>query len=142
MTDAILVINAGSSSIKFSVFLAKGAGLTLAFRGQIEGLFTSPHFIAKDAAGAVTGEKSWGDGVKLGHAGAIEHLRLFLREGRGDLRLAGMGHRVVHGGVNYSSPVRVDAKVLAELEQLIPLAPLHQPNNLGPIRLVLESMPD
>jgi len=140
MTDAILVINAGSSSIKFSLFRAKGE--ELAFRGQIEELFTSPHFIAKDADGKVAGEKSWGDGVKLGHAGAIEHLRLFLRERRGDLRLAGLGHRVVHGGTKNSQPVRVDKKVLVELEELIPLAPLHQPNNLAPIRLVLESMPD
>src|SRR5262245_17708589 len=138
MTDAILVINAGSSSIKFSHFRAKGDELALAFRGQIEGLFTSPHFIAKDAAGKLAGEKSWGDGVKLGHAGAIEHLRLFLREGRGELRLAGVGHRVVHGGVKHSQPVRVDTKVIVELEELIPLAPLHQPNNLAPIRLVLE----
>jgi acetate kinase len=142
MTDAILVINAGSSSIKFSVFLAKGGKLTLAFRGQIEGLFTSPHFIAKDAAGKVMDEKSWGDGVKLGHEGAIEHLRLFLRENRGDVRLAGMGHRVAHGGVKYSQPVRVNGEVLADLERLIPLAPLHQPNNLAPIRLVLERMPE
>ncbi len=142
MTDAILVINAGSSSIKFSVFVAKGAGLTLAFRGQIEGLFTSPHFIAKDAVGAVMDEKSWGDGVELGHAGAIEHLRLFLRERRGDVRLAGMGHRIAHGGLKYFEPVRVDAEVLAELERLVPLAPLHQPNNLAPISLVLQRMPE
>jgi acetate kinase len=142
MTDAILVINAGSSSIKFSVFLAKGAELTFGFGGQIEGLFTSPHFIAKDAAGGVMNEKSWGDGVKLGHEGAIEHLRVFLREHRGDLRLAGMGHRVVHGGLKYFEPVRVTAAILADLEKIIPLVPLHQPNNLAPIRLVLQSMPD
>jgi len=80
MPDAILVINAGSSSIKFSVFLAQGAELDLAMRGQLEGLFTSPHFIAKDSDGAVLSEKSWGEGVKLGHDGAIEHLRVFLRE--------------------------------------------------------------
>jgi acetate kinase len=142
MTDAILVINAGSSSIKFSVFVAKDGGLSPAFRGQIEGLFTSPHFIAKDAASKVIAEKSWGDGAKLGHAGAIEHLRLFLQEARGDLRLAGMGHRVAHGGIKYSEPVRIDAEVIVGLERLVPLAPLHQPNNLAPIRLVLERMPD
>src|SRR4051812_14044843 len=141
MADAILVLNAGSSSIKFSVFLAKGAALTPAFRGQIEGLFTSPHFIAKDEAGAVIDEKSWGKGVKLGHEGAIGHLHGFLRAQRGDLRLTGIGHRVAHGGVKYSQPLRVNAEVFSELERLIPLAPLHQPNNLAPIRLVLERMP-
>jgi acetate kinase len=142
MTDAILVLNAGSSSIKFSVFLATNRGLQLAFRGLVEGLFTSPHFIAKTADGAVMSEKSWGEGIELGHDGAIEHLSVFLRAQSGDVRLAGVGHRVCHGGIQYSQPVRVDEQVLAELERLIPLAPLHQPHNLAPIRLVLKRTPD
>jgi acetate kinase len=142
MPDAILVLNAGSSSIKFSVFVANRAELALSFNGQIEGLYTSPKFAAKATDGTVIGEKSWGEGVKLGHQGAIEFLRVFLRENRGNLRLAGMGHRVVLGGQKYFRPVRIDAQVLPELEQLIPLAPLHQPHNLAPIRLVLERMPD
>ncbi|HSU56019.1 MAG TPA: acetate kinase, partial [Candidatus Dormibacteraeota bacterium] len=142
MSDAILVLNAGSSSIKFSVFAAQKGALSLAFRGQIEGLFTAPHFVAKNPKGALIKERSWPEGAKLGHAGAIEYLRDFLRANRGDLRLAGLGHRVVHGGVKYSQAVRVTSDVVRELEQLIPLAPLHQPNNLAPIRLVLELMPE
>jgi acetate kinase len=142
MSDAVLVINAGSSSIKFSVFVADAGRLTPSFRGQIEGLFTAPHFIAKNAQGAVIGENSWSQGTQLGHRGAIEYLRTFLRKQKGDLRLAGLGHRVAHGGVTYSEPVRVTRQVLSDLEKLIPLAPLHQPNNLAPIRLVLESMPE
>lgn len=142
MPDAILVLNAGSSSIKFSVFVAERRDLELAFSGQVEGIYTSPSFKAKSPEGTVIGEKSWGDDVKLGHDGAIEFLRVFLGENRGDLRLAGMGHRVVLGGLKYFRPVKVDAKVLTELEQLIPLVPLHQPHNLAPIRLVLERMPD
>jgi acetate kinase len=142
MRDAVLVINAGSSSIKFSVFVADAAGLTLGFRGQIEGLFTAPHFIARTAQGKVLGENSWAQGTQLGHGGAIEYLRTFLREQRGDLRLAGLGHRVAHGGATYSQPVSVTRQVLSDLEKLVPLAPLHQPNNLAPIRLVLESMPE
>src|ERR1043166_6380627 len=98
MKDAILVLNAGSSSIKFSVFADQDAELELIVRGQLEGLFTSPKFVAKDAKGEITGEKSWGKGVKLGHEGAIEFLRTFLREAGKGLRLAGVGHRVVHGG--------------------------------------------
>ncbi len=141
MRDCILVLNAGSSSIKFSVFVAEGQ-LQVAFRGQVESLFTSPRFIAKNPEGEVVSQKSWGDGVKLGHDGAIEHLRVFLREQRGDLKLAGVGHRVGHGGVKFSRPVSVDEQVLAELERLVPLAPLHQPHNLAPIRLVLTRMPD
>jgi len=142
MLDAILVINAGSSSIKFSVFLAHAKELELSIRGQLEGLFTSPHFIAKKSDGTVIGEKSWGDGIKLGHEGAIEHLRVFLREQSAGVSLAGFGHRVTHGGPNYSLPVRIDEHVLGELEQLIPLAPLHQPHNLAPIHLVLKRMPE
>lgn len=142
MSDAILVLNAGSSSIKFSAFIAKSGGLVPSFRGQLEALFTSPRFIAKNTEGTVLGEKSWGEAVKLGHEGGIAYLRDFLRERLGGMNLAGIGHRVGHGGAKYSQPVRVDGKILAELEQLIPLAPLHQPHNLAPIRLVLERMPD
>jgi acetate kinase len=142
MTDAILVLNAGSSSIKFSVFIARQGGLELSFSGQVEGLYTSPRFRAKTADGALLDEKAWPEGTKLGHEGAVEHLRGFLRDHREGLRLAGMGHRVVLGGLKYFQPVRVDAQVLAELERLIPLVPLHQPNNLAPIRFVLERMPD
>jgi acetate kinase len=142
MPDAILVLNAGSSSIKFSVFAILPGDLKLTFSGQVEGLFTAPRFIAKAADGSIIGEKSWGEGVKLGHQGAIEHLRVFLREHRGNLRLAGLGHRVVLGGRKYFRPVLVDGRVLADLEELIPLAPLHQPHNVGPMRLVLESTPE
>jgi len=142
MTDAILVLNAGSSSIKFSVFVKADGGLDLALRGQVEGLYTSARFVAKRANGALISEKSWGDAVKLDHAGAIEHLRQFLRESRGGLSLVGVGHRVAHGGMNYFDPVRIDKHVLADLERVIPLVPLHQPHNLAPIKLVLERMPD
>jgi acetate kinase len=142
MTDAILVLNAGSSSIKFSVFVQRNGGLDLALRGQVEGLFTSAHFVAKKADGAIISEKSWGDAFQLGHAGAIDHLRQFLRESRGGMRLVGVGHRVAHGGMKYFEPVRVDKNVLTELEHIIPLVPLHQPHNLAPIKLVLEKMPD
>ncbi|MCG3146509.1 MAG: Acetate kinase [Gammaproteobacteria bacterium] len=141
MAQAILVVNAGSSSIKFSLFAERGSDLELDCRGQIEGISTSPHFIARDRAGAIIGERSWGEGVNLGHDGALEHLRSFLRGELKDLQLAGVGHRVVHGGLEYAEPVRVDSEVLGALKKFIPLAPLHQPHNLTPIRLLLERMP-
>jgi len=141
MTDAIAVLNAGSSSLKFSVFAERGAGLELTARGQAEGLYTAPRFVAKDGAGKVLGEKSWGEGVRLGHGGALEHLVAFLRAELADHRLVGVGHRVVHGGLEYAQPVRLDATILAALEKYIPLAPLHQPHNLAPIRALLESSP-
>ncbi len=142
MADAIAVLNAGSSSIKFSLFVAQDGDLELVARGQAEGLFTSPRFVAKDSAGKVLSEKAWGEGVQLGHAGALDHLVGVLRAGLGTNRLVGVGHRVVHGGLEYAEPVRVDAAVLAALEKYVPLAPLHQPHNLAPIRMLLERAPE
>ena len=141
MTDAIAVLNAGSSSLKFSLFVERGSELELTARGQAEGLYTAPRFIAKDGAGKILGEKSWGEGVKLGHDGALDHLVAFLRAELSVLRLVAIGHRVVHGGLEYSHPVRLDSAVLAALEKYIPLAPLHQPHNLAPIRALLERSP-
>jgi acetate kinase len=142
MADAIAVVNAGSSSIKFSLFAEADGGLELKARGQVEGIYTAPHFIAKNSAGALLAEKSWGDGAKLGHDGALDHLVGFVRGEFGQLRLAGVGHRVVHGGTDHAQPVRVDAKILSALEKYVPLAPLHQPHNLSPIRLLLEGRPE
>jgi acetate kinase len=141
MADAILVVNAGSSSIKFSLFVASGDAPALALRGQSEGLYTSPRFVAKDNTGAVVSEKSWGEGAKLGHEGALDHLAAFIRGELSEHRLIGVGHRVVHGGLDYTQPVRIDAGVLAGLGKFVPLAPLHQPHNLTPIRLLLERQP-
>jgi acetate kinase len=142
MPDAIAVINAGSSSVKFSLFLARGSDLTLEVRGQVEGLSTSPRLVVRDPSGRTVAEQSWGEEVRLGHEGAVEHLRGFLREHLAGDRLVGVGHRVVHGGLDYSAPVRVDASVLKALEQFVPLAPLHQPHTLSPIAALLERAPE
>jgi len=142
MSDAILVVNAGSSSIKFSVFLAQGDALDLLLGGQIEGLYTTPRFKARDAAGAVVGERQWAAGEPFGHDGAITYLAGFLREQLGAHRLVAVGHRVVHGGLDYAAPVRLTAEIVGHLEQFIPLAPLHQPHNLKPIRLLLANRPE
>jgi acetate kinase len=141
MLNAILVLNAGSSSVKFSLFVDQQAEPELRLRGQLEGLFTAPHFVAKDAAGGLVKEAHWPEGTQLGHPGAIAHLIEFLAGYRDQYRLSAVGHRVVHGGMDYSRPVRTDAEVLARLEKFIPLAPLHQPHNLGPIRAVAEKAP-
>ncbi len=142
MKDAILVLNSGSSSVKFAAFAVETNALELELRGQLEGLYTAPRFVARNPRGKVIAEKSWGEGVKLGHEGALEHLRSFLLGLSKELRLAGIGHRVVHGGVSYGRPVLVNKEVLADLQELIPLAPLHQPHNLRPIHIVMEQMPD
>ncbi len=142
MPDAIAVINAGSSSIKFSLFIVRDGDLALEVRGQVEGLYTAPRFVARDASGRTVAERSWGEGERLGHDDAVEHLRGFLRAQLVDDRLLGVGHRVVHGGPEYAAPVRVDAGVLKALEQFVPLAPLHQPHNLSPIAALLERAPE
>jgi acetate kinase len=142
MADAILVLNAGSSSIKFSLFVARGEILELGVRGQVEGLYTAARFVSKAPDGAVKADKSWPAGVELGQDGALDHLIGYLRSELADDRLMGIGHRVVHGGRIYRQPVRVDAEVLKALETFVPLAPLHQPHNLAPIRRALERAPE
>jgi acetate kinase len=141
MTDAILVLNAGSSSLKFSVFLASES-LEPLLRGQLEGLTTQPRFVARDHAGGVIGQKEWAAGTSLGHDGAIEFLFEWGRGAvLGEHRIVAAGHRVVHGGLKFTHPVLIDSDVLAELDKLVPLAPLHQPHNLSAIRAVTNHVP-
>ena len=93
MSDAILVLNAGSSSIKFSLFLERGESLELFLGGQLEGIYTSPKFKAKDATGTVIGDKQWASEEALGHDGALSYLADFLRGHLGPHRLAAVGPR-------------------------------------------------
>jgi acetate kinase len=141
MGGAILVLNAGSSSLKFSVFLG-GEPLAPLLRGQIEGLFIAPRFVARNAAGATVGEREWPAGTQLGHLGAIQFLFDWGRGALGEHRITAAGHRVGHGGRKFTRPVLIDAKILTALEAFIPLAPLHQPHNLGAIKVVAELAPE
>jgi acetate kinase len=138
----ILVLNAGSSSIKFLLFDDQDGRLEVRIRGQIEGVHAAPHFIARAAQGHTIAEQSWGEGVHLGHDGAVIYLADFLRREAKGMELAAVGHRVVHGGPTFARPAPLDREVLAELERFIPLAPLHQPHNLAPIRMLFERRPD
>lgn len=142
MSDCIGILNSGSSSIKYSIFLVHGEELRSSIRGQIEGLFTAPNFVAKDEAGKIIEEKQWRSGATLNHREATEFLLRFLRNKLQGMNLIGIGHRVALGGVKYTQPTLVDSQVVDDLEELVPLAPLHQPYNLQPIRLGLERRPD
>ncbi|MFC0397398.1 acetate/propionate family kinase [Paraburkholderia rhizosphaerae] len=142
MTDVILVLNAGSSSIKFRSYAIEGDELGLGLHGQIEGLFTSPRFIAYDRNGDQAGEKRWGDGTALSHEDGIQYISQFLTTHRGDNHLVAVGHRVVHGGEKFTKAVLATPEVVDELDKLTPLAPLHQPHNLKPIRIVAAMHPD
>jgi len=142
MTDIILVLNAGSSSLKFRAFDAKGNEPALVLRGQIEGLYTAPSFTVANAQGAQVAEKKWTQGGGFGHQGAIEYIGEFLRSHREGHRLIAVGHRVVHGGMKFAKATLVTPDVIDELEKLTPLAPLHQPHNLAPIRILAHTRPD
>jgi len=140
MSDALLVLNAGSSSLKFSVFLNEDPPRPL-LRGQIEGLPTHPRFVARDAT-AIVGEKEWEAGARLDHRGAIEFLFTWGQEGAlAGHRIVATGHRVVHGGIKFTGPVLLNAGTVAELEALVPLAPLHQPHNVAAIKSVTQMAP-
>lgn len=139
MAGCISVINSGSSSIKISLFdQLEEEGLRLVLLGQVDGIGATPRFRARSADGEVLDERSWENGPDIDHQRLMAHIIGWLRATRLSLglELEGVGHRVVHGGEAYSRPVRVDENVLHTLEQYIPLAPLHQPHNLGAIRAV------
>jgi acetate kinase len=142
MDDYALVLNAGSSSLKFCVYARPAkAGWRLAVRGQIDGIGTSPRLSAKDDAGASLADEELGaSSVKDGGA-ALDVLANWLRARWGGARVLGIGHRIVHGGAKYTAPCVVTPEVLTDLRALIPLAPLHQPYNLGAIEAVGEQFP-
>ncbi|MDM0110686.1 acetate/propionate family kinase [Variovorax sp. J22R133] len=140
MADIVLVLNAGSSSIKFSAFNADSEAKAL-FNGQVEGLYTAPKFKAKASDGSEIGAHAWGQGTQLGHEGAITFLTGFVRDRLAGHSIVAVGHRVVHGGLGFEQPVRVNAEVLTALRKLSPLAPLHQPHNLAPIDIITKLQP-
>ena len=142
MRDAVLVLNAGSSSIKFSVFDVADGEPRAHLAGGIEEVTGDARFHAEDPDGEVVDASDRFATMPPGHDGSLAFLLDWLKGRAGTRGLAAVGHRVVHGGTTYDAPVAVDDAVLAELEALVPLAPLHQPHNLRPIRLLRERRPE
>jgi acetate kinase len=141
MDDYAVVLNAGSSSLKFCVYERPShEAWALAARGQIEGIGTSPQFSAKDGAGNVIDRHPLDQKVGDGRA-ALDSLAGWLRSRYGGARVVGVGHRVVHGGSRFTGPIVVTPDVLEELRKLVPLAPLHQPHNLAAIEAVSARLP-
>ncbi len=140
MDDYGLVLNAGSSSLKFCVFQRPANNhWRLEARGQIDGIGTSPRLVVKGEHG----EKMADQDVPVGDGrGAVNALAAWLKSHYGGSRVVGVGHRVVHGGAKFTGPVILDKGVFAELQALIPLAPLHQPYNLAAIEAATERLPD
>lgn len=140
--DAILVVNAGSSSLKFQVFGTDGTThLERLVKGQMDGIGTRPRLRAGAADGKSLIDQAYAADKVPDLPTAIQAAAAWLRETQ-KVDLAGVGHRVVHGGPEYDRPVLVDDEVLAHLERYVSLAPLHQPNNLAPIRSLLARRPE
>ena len=137
----ILCLNAGSSSLKFALYAEPGTDEpSLLASGKIENIGLEPHLIARDAKGDVLAERRWTKDGTITHETLLEDLLREIEASVGDDLIA-VGHRIVHGGTDYSAPARVDAPLLAALEALCPLAPLHQPHNLAAVRAVSRLRP-
>lgn len=139
--DTILVVNAGSSSVKFEVFAVEDGALKRQVRGQVDGVGTHPRLRATGADRAVLVDREFDTATVHDVPAALAAAGNWLRE-EVHLHPVAIGHRVVHGGPDFDAPVRVDAGILQRLERYIPLAPLHQPYNLAPMRSVLARFPD
>jgi acetate kinase len=140
--DTILVVNAGSSSVKFQLFGIEGPGaLQRMIKGQIDGIGTRPRLAAFASDKSPLIDQTYHADKVPDVPAAIAVVAAWLRETQ-SVNLVAVGHRVVHGGPDYSRPVAIDHTVLTNLERYVSLAPLHQPNNLAPIRTLLKVRPD
>jgi acetate kinase len=138
VTQRIAVLNAGSSSIKFAIYGLDDGPAEL--RGQVEAIGVAPALKVRDAAGAVVAEHKW-PAQGFSQAQATREIVHVVQSLLGGEHVSAVGHRVVHGGTHFAAPVLVDDAVLAELDKLVPLAPLHQPHNLAPIRTIAAEAP-
>ena len=139
---AILVVNAGSSSLKFQLFENEpGPRVKRLLRGQLDGIGVRPRLRATKGDGAIAIDRMFSPEEVRDLPAAIQVTAEWLR-GTENVDLAAIGHRVVHGGPEYSEPILVTPEVLDRLARYVPLAPLHQPNNLAPIRTILELRPE
>jgi acetate kinase len=139
MSDAILTLNAGSSSLKFALFDIANAAVHLSVKGEAEKLDATPHFIAEDADGESVADESW-PGASFDMV--IGKILDWATSHLGRDRLAAVGHRMVHGGPDHAAPERVTPDVLKALDAMVPLAPLHLPHNIAPIRAIAALRPN
>jgi acetate kinase len=140
--DTILVVNAGSSSVKFQAFgINEAGGLARLIKGQMDGIGSRPRLTAEDSNKVPLVDREYACERVSSVPDAIQEAGKWLRELH-KFDLVAVGHRVVHGGPEYSRPILVDREVLARLERYTSLAPLHQPSNLAPIRTLLENHPE
>ena len=142
MANAFVVINSGSTSVKFAAYTGDDPeSLDLVCRGQLDGIGSQPSFAAKNAKGELVDTQTWDKGRVLGREDALKFVITWLERHEAGLRVVAVGHRVLQGGVAHDRPVVVDGKVLAELETLVPIVPLHQPFELEAIRALARTYP-
>jgi acetate kinase len=139
--DTVLVVNSGSSSVKFEIFAAEDSRLRRLISGQMSGIGVTPKLRAEDGAGASTLDRNFSPKEIPDVSAALAAVGEWLRE-QHNLEPIAVGHRVVHGGPDFSRPVLVNEEILGKLEKYVPLAPLHQPNNLAAIRAIRARSPD
>lgn len=140
MSENVLVLNAGSSSIKFGLFDIAPAEPELRCKGQLDEQERAPRIVVADAAGKPLFEKRRRGGEADGN-GLFADIFAWIEDYLGAAQLAAVGHRIVHGGRAFSGPVVLDEPTLAALDALTPLAPLHQPRCLAPVRAVRSVQP-
>ena len=141
MEQHILVLNAGSSSLKFGMYERPDMGsLALAAQGQVEGIGTRPRLSARNESGATLVDEDLGADVRDG-TDALDRLAEWLSSRFDRETLAAVGHRVVHGGAEFARPILVTPEIVCALKELSPLAPLHQPFNLAAIEAVFDRLP-
>lgn len=142
MNEALFVVNAGSSSIKFKLYRVAGDDIELMIGGAVDGIGTRPRLKARDGSGETLVERNFPVAEVSNATQAQQVLADWVVGQIKDVSVIGIGHRVVHGGPVYSAPVLVDDAVMKTLETFIPLAPLHQLSNLEPIRVLRQRRPD
>jgi len=142
MTDAIIVVNAGSTSLKFGAYGMDTTGsLPLLCRGQVDSMQGDPHFVAKNAAGKPLHAHEWGEGHAIDHRTALNFVITWLEANVPDLKVRAAGHRVVVGGTRFEAPVRIEGDVLDYLDSLAEIEPSHQPFNVRGARAIAEMFP-
>ncbi|MFG1400499.1 acetate/propionate family kinase [Xanthobacter sediminis] len=140
MTDAILVVNSGSTSLKFAAYTAD-ASVTLLCRGVVDGMATDPHFVAKQPDGKPIDAHEWGEGQVLHHRDALNYIITWLEQHEANIKVVSAGHRVVLGGTRFDGPARITPEVLDYLDGLAVMEPSHQAYNVRGARAIAEDFP-
>jgi acetate kinase len=142
MKRAIVVFNAGSTSLKFAAYcIDAGHALSVLCAGRIDGMLGNPHFVVKNAAGKACDAHEWGEGHAIDHRTAMSFIVAWLEANLADTNVVAAGHRVVLGGTRFNAPVRIDGDVLDYLDALAAMEPFHQSVNVHGARVFAEAFP-